>query len=467
MRRTYGYDAYRGRSKGRIFLTALAVILAVVLVLVVAFFLFAQRYVVYTDDGQAHLELPFFQRATPTPTPGPTQTQNIVIITAEPTPEPTSTPDPAVNAVWLLRGALTDGTARAQVEKAGGNAVVFNMKADDGTLGYVSDLPQAIAFGASDAKPGLNDAIRELTAGDLYTIARVSCFKDNKAPRGNNALAIKTNSGYNWRDSEELRWMNVAVPEAGEYVIGVCKELAALGFDEILLENSGYPTEGSLNNIKKGETYDPDDLAGPVGEFYTRLTSAMEESCPQVKISFSAGVGVLSGQGDLSGQTPFMLGSFAYRLYVPVPEKTGDYAAAIAVLKEAGFEESRLVYLTASGTGGEEGSTLVKPWETPAPTLTPRPSLPTASPSPSPEASPEVPEPSSAASEPFPEPSTAPADPDESALPAAVPSPSDEGLTELPEPSSTASEPFPEPSATPAGSLMPSPPADPTVQPDA
>lgn len=393
MRPTYGYDTYRGRSKARSFLTALAVLLAVVLALAVAFFLFAQRYIVYTDDGQAHLELPFLQKAAQTSPPAPGESQNIVIITPEPTPTPTPAPDPSLKAVWLLRGALTDGTAEEQVEEAGGNAVVFNMKADDGTLGYVSSLPQAIALNSSDAKPGLNDAIRAVTAGELYTIARVSCFKDNKAPRNDNSLAIKTNSGYNWQDPQKNRWMNVSVPAAREYVIGVCRELAELGFDEILLENSGYPTEGNLHYIKKGEAYDPDTqfdgLAAPVGEFYMALKEAMKDY-PDTKISFSTSAAVLSGTGDLSGQTPFMLGESAYRIYAPPPETENAYAPGLRTLAETGFTGDRLVYILPGGESALrwQDSVLAKPWETPPPALTPPPSLPSLSPEPAVEPSP-------------------------------------------------------------------------------
>lgn len=389
MKSTYGYDTYRGRSRGRTVLTALIVILLVVLAAVVAFFLFAQRYIVYTDDGQAHLELPFLQKTVQTPAPAPVQSNDIVIITPDPTPTPTPTPDPAVKAVWLLRGAITDGTAQAQVAAEGGNAVVFNMKADDGTLGYVSSLPQAIALNSSAAETGLNDAIKAITDSELYTIARVSCFKDNKAPRNDNSLAIKTNSGYNWQDPEGRRWMNVSVPAAREYIIGVCRELAELGFDEILLENSGYPTEGNLHYIKKGESYDPDaqfdGLAAPVGEFYAQLRDAMEDY-PGVKLSFSTSASVLNGSGDLSGQTPFMLGGFAHRVYVPAPEAENAYADGLRVLAEAGFTEDKLVYILPGGESARlwNESVLVKPWETPPAALTPPPSLPSAAPTPTP-----------------------------------------------------------------------------------
>ncbi len=71
MRRTYGYDSYRGRFGWRNVLTILIVFLLVVLAAAVAAFFLLQKYVVYTDDGQARLELPFLQRrACPRHPPG-------------------------------------------------------------------------------------------------------------------------------------------------------------------------------------------------------------------------------------------------------------------------------------------------------------------------------------------------------------------------------------------------------------
>ncbi len=306
MRSTYGYDAYRGRSKARTVLTVLAVLLTVALVLVLAFFLFAQRYIVYTDDGKAHVELPFFQKAAATPTPAPVTSQDIVIVTAEPTAEPPPTPAAERKAVRLPRAALTDGTAQTQMEKAGANAVLFDMKADDGTLGYVSALPEAISYGTSAADPDLNDAIRERTGSEVYTVARVSCFRDDLAPKMNNRLALRSPIG-NWRDAEMVRWMSPAVPAARSYVIGICRELAELGFDEILLDNGSFPTEGNLGNIVTGDRYDPEGLTGPVSDFYAELQEALKD-CPDVKVTIAASEEDLTGTGDgTSGLTRSML----------------------------------------------------------------------------------------------------------------------------------------------------------------
>ena len=361
MRTSYGYSTYRGRTRTQKILSWIIAVLVLVLVLAVAAFFFLQKYMIYTDDGKGHLELPAFSELFSSRRggdPDPLESEDTAVIVVTPTPAPTPPPEPALKAVWLLRGALTDGSAPRQVEAAAGNAAVFNMKADDGTLGYVSSLPAAIAMGTT-ATPGetatggtmtptdLNDSIRSLTASELYTIARVSCFKDNKAPRQNNTLSIRTNSGYNWQDPAGIRWMNVSSPEAREYVIGVCKELAELGFDEILLEHSGYPAEGNLHYIKVGEAYDPDHLAQPVEAFYSQLAEALKDT--DVKLSVAVPASTLTEEGDASGLTPALLKQYAQRLVLPLPQDGETYD-----LTAAGFTEGQVLSRIPAGGDAED-----------------------------------------------------------------------------------------------------------------
>lgn len=345
MKTVYGYDTYRGRSKLQTALTVLIVILLVVLLLAVAAFFFLQRYMVYTDDGQAHLELPFLQRESP-PAPAPTQNQSLIIVTAEPaesvTPTPSSAPAeiPAVAPVSLFRAAVTEGSAQRLVTAAGGNAALLNMKANDGSLGYVSALPRAVSAGTSEADPDLNGQILAVTGSELYAIARVSCFRDNLTPKADGALAIKTNSGYNWQDGDGTRWMNPTVPEARQYVAGVCTELADLGFDEILLDNSGWPTTGHLDYIRVGEAYDPTDLTAPVETFYQEVREALEDK--EVLLSVSVNAAALTGADGNSGQTATLLGQYADRVYVLGAETPG---ACDAVLSAAGLSGNAVVYV--------------------------------------------------------------------------------------------------------------------------
>lgn len=350
MRTSYGYDTYRGRTRLQTVLTILIVILLVILLLAVGAFFFLQRYMVYTDDGQAHLELPFLQQETAAP-PVPTQNQPLVIVTPEPgataSPEPTAAPQelPAVVPVSLFRAAVTEGSAQRLVTSAGGNAALLNMKANDGSLGYVSSLPRAISAGTSAAEPNLNGQVLAVTGSEVYTIARISCFKDNLTPKTDNSLAVKTNSGYNWQDGDGTRWMNPTVPEARQYVTGVCGELADLGFDEILLDNSAWPTTGHLEYIKVGEAYDPANLTATVETFYREVREALKDK--EVYLSVSVDAAALAGTDSNSGQTAALLGQYADRVYVLGAETVGE---CDEVLSAAGLTGNAVIYVEKSAS---------------------------------------------------------------------------------------------------------------------
>ena len=58
------YNGYRGRLGVREILKIAAVVLAVLAVLTAGVLMYAQRYIIYTDDG-VRLELPFFHREQP------------------------------------------------------------------------------------------------------------------------------------------------------------------------------------------------------------------------------------------------------------------------------------------------------------------------------------------------------------------------------------------------------------------
>ena len=346
-----GYGAYRGRSRGRTFLKILILVLVALLIATVVAFFRLEPYIIYTSDG-IRLDLPGHGEDTAPPS-APAVDPPVIIVT----PEPTPTPEPEVfMALQLPRSALVEGTAEEQLREAGANAAVFDMKADDGSLGYVSDLELARTTGASSAEPGLNEAIRQLTGGDVYTVARVSCFRDNTVPYNDNSTALRTAIG-NWRDRENIRWLSPARESACEYVAGICRELAALGFDEILLDYPAFPTEsdGSLDNLTVGEAYPAEALETAVEEFYSAVRAALA-GYPATMLSIVSSEAGLSGDpADQSGQTVSQLAEYADRVWAPEPvQSTSNYAGA---LEAAGMEDAgiRLVLMTDALPVGEAG----------------------------------------------------------------------------------------------------------------
>lgn len=301
---TRGYGAYRGRSPLKRILKILLIVALVLAALLIVATVYLQQYLVISNDG-VRLDLPYFQETstpeTPTPsvvvTPGPP----VVIVT----PEPTPTPEPisaALFPVVLSQEDLLSGAALSQMEAAGGDCILLDMKTDSGKLGYVSAIELAKYTRQTAEDPALNDAVAALnqTKG-LYTVARVSCFKDDDITDWERSLAIFTNSGYRWTDPENIHWISPTNPDVRDYLTEICVELAQLGFDEILLDNAGYPNRGNLHYIKKGEAYDAAQFSTVIDGFYAQVAAALAEY--DVKLSVVTTPEALADEDTLTGQT--------------------------------------------------------------------------------------------------------------------------------------------------------------------
>lgn len=338
------YSHYRGRSALSTPLKVIAIFLAVVLVLSVAALFFLEPYWVYSAEG-GRLLLPWTQEDEDTSTPLPTASQPLVVLT----PEPASAE--LLHAVLLPESALTDGSAQTLVEQSGGSAALFDMKTDDGSLAFVSASPLALTAGVS-AGEGRNEAISALNAQeDLYTVARLSCFRDNTMPRYRNDLALRS-SGGNWLDSDGIRWLSPAYPENQQYIMDLCLELAALGFDEILLDYAAFPINGNTNQILTGAAYPSDTLSETIRSFYTQTAAALEAAYPQVRLSVVADPAALTAIGEsVSGQSLTMVsavdGIWVWGL-------GGDRDACEELLSQAGLESPRSSLVSIAEQPGPE-----------------------------------------------------------------------------------------------------------------
>ena len=218
------YGSYRGRRSTTDVLKTIALILAVLVVLAVAGVWMAQKYIVY-DDGGYHLELPFFQKE------GPAQEPEDLRVAVEPAAsQPEETPEegePLLAAVTVPLSAVEDGSAEALAAQAGANSVLLDMKTDRGQLGFVSQLAMAASAGVNAGQADINRQLQALNSGELYTVARLSCFRDHALAK-DETYAIRTNSGYRWTDPEELRWSSPASQAVQDYLVALMVELAQL-----------------------------------------------------------------------------------------------------------------------------------------------------------------------------------------------------------------------------------------------
>lgn len=284
-----GYQSYYGRRSSGVgtVLKWIIVFLLAVLVVAVGVYFMLQNGLIYDDNG-VHISLPWKrpeESQTPPPSSAPpdvseSPTDSFLVI-EPPSPSPSLTPRDlareTLQAVEVTPTVLLSGRAAQQVERAGGNAALVEMKRDDGTLAYVSSVEMAISLKASGSDTQVNQALRDLTGGDYYTIAQVSCFRDDIVG-GIDAYAMLSNGGYRWRDFNGMRWSCVGKAATQDYIVDLCVELAQMGFDEILLTNCGYPPNGTgeMGWLRRDETYPWGSLDTVVGPFLARVKQAVE-----------------------------------------------------------------------------------------------------------------------------------------------------------------------------------------------
>ncbi|MFZ5353589.1 MAG: putative glycoside hydrolase [Bacillota bacterium] len=140
------------------------------------------------------------------------------------------------------------------VDKTELNAVVIDVKNDEGIVTYSSNISDVKFAGANDKIiiKDIKAVINELNQKGIYPIARIVTFKDKKAAGMFANLAVKSRGGSIWRDRNGMAWLNPYNKEAWDYVLKVAEEAAVLGFKEIQFDYVRFPTDGNLKIIDYG-----------------------------------------------------------------------------------------------------------------------------------------------------------------------------------------------------------------------
>ena len=348
---------YRGRRTITDILRFIAIALAVVVGLMLAVMLYLQKYLVYTDDG-VRLELPPFlqmfrqgeEESNPPgsaslPEPGSVsliEEPDVSQQEPDPVPEPNPEPKDVGSALQLSVAEARDGSAAAKLEAAGAQVLVLEVKDQMGQLAWHAE-PAIAGWSNVNGPQQAAEALKRWNEGEIYTVARVHCFRDDTVPYYNNNFALRwAGNDWNWYDELGLRWTSPGKEEIRAYNAALCGELAAMGFDEIVLEEFYFPIQGKLDTIRRGESYDSSQFTAQVEDFLTKVQEAVEPY--GTKISLRVGRETLTGGENVSGVTTQMIEQYAYRVWV---EQDGLSPAPAALLEQAGI------------TGGKERLALI------------------------------------------------------------------------------------------------------------
>lgn len=163
-------------------------------------------------------------------------------------------------------------------EKSEINAFVIDMKDDFGNIYFQSDDKTAGEIKAQKKPINISQILKKLKENNIYSIARVVVFKDQKLYQAyNGKYAIKNrNTGLPWKGSEGEYWVDPYSEFVHNYNIGLAKDLEKLGFDEIQFDYIRFPADGPIQlcnfSYKKDEeTYKSEILI----DFLTRAKSSL------------------------------------------------------------------------------------------------------------------------------------------------------------------------------------------------
>lgn len=165
-----------------------------------------------------------------------------------------------VKAIYLstygIGSSKLRGAALEVMERNHLNAIVIDFKGDRGMLPFKSDIPGK--FGLSDQKvitvrdmPAL---IAELKQRNLYLIARIVSFKDDRYVEAHPEAGIKRPSGELFTDREHLRWVDANRTEMWDYNGALAEQAAKMGFDEVQFDYVRFPDANTSLVLAKEST---------------------------------------------------------------------------------------------------------------------------------------------------------------------------------------------------------------------
>lgn len=143
------------------------------------------------------------------------------------------------------------------------NAMVIDVKNDEGNVTFRltnEEIPQDIPVldRISEMQAGvryirdIQALMQELKDHNIYTIARIVCFKDPILAAAQPELALTGAGGKPVTDANGLAWVNPYRQEVWEYLTELAEMAADLGFDEIQYDYVRFPVGSDANAADYG-----------------------------------------------------------------------------------------------------------------------------------------------------------------------------------------------------------------------
>ena len=249
-------EFYKGSRKKRNYAIIPFVIVLALIVLAVVLFYTVQKYAVISKDG-VEVVLPGMERDETTTI----DSQGHEVKSFEPVEAELVFDLPDYSRVEATAGrnvqpvrAIYIGSEDLNyenlMEKAGrlnsGNALLLEMKPRSGALNWASQSEAALSYGlyyqstVTDNIAAWVTELKSMEEKDIWLVAQISCCVDAMLASRSTSFSLRTDYGANYIDDTGT-WIDPYNPELRRYIVELCEELYAMGFDEVVLADVMHP----------------------------------------------------------------------------------------------------------------------------------------------------------------------------------------------------------------------------------
>lgn len=131
------------------------------------------------------------------------------------------------------------------------NAIVIDLKLDDGDLAFVPNDPALQELAPKDPViRDLDGLLKKLADLNLYRIARIAVMRDKAYGVLHPDTVLRTAGGGVWHDRTGMPWLDPASPKVADYSLALAREAYVRGFDEIQFDYVRFASDGVLSAIR-------------------------------------------------------------------------------------------------------------------------------------------------------------------------------------------------------------------------
>lgn len=158
------------------------------------------------------------------------------------------------------------------------NTVVIDVKNDEGNITYQMDMETVRDMGACiNYISDMESLMATLKEHNIYTIARIVCFKDPCLAQARPELALKKADGTALTDAYGLAWVNPCEEGVWEYLTEVALAAADMGFDEIQYDYVRFPIGTDADAADYGVVMESDTREKMITGFLSYTAERLHE----------------------------------------------------------------------------------------------------------------------------------------------------------------------------------------------